>query len=213
MNTYAKFAPNVFIAKCSENHEKGETIKVTTKHGSQNDCIIFNFISEKDGSYYYSIIRADGFNVQEWAKKRAERLQGAALSAEKKSEQYYQASNEGKEFLSLAEPIKVGHHSEKRHRALIERNHNRMGKSVEFSNKSKEYESRAAYWKEKANKINLSMPESLEFYEFALEKAKLKHEGLIAGTIERSHSYSLTYAKNEMNKLENKIKLAKLLWG
>lgn len=44
----------------------------------------------------------------------------------------------GSEFLSLGEPIKVGHHSEKGHRALIERNWNRMEKSVEFAEKAKE---------------------------------------------------------------------------
>jgi len=57
------------------------------------------------------------------------------------------------------------------------------------------------------------MPESLEFYEFELEKAKMKHEGLKNGTIERLHSYSLTYAKKEVNEAENKLKLAKRLWA
>ena len=56
------------------------------------------------------------------------------------------------------------------------------------------------------------MPESLEFYEFELEKAKKKHEGLKNGTIERSHSFSLTYAKKAVNELEDKVKLAKRLW-
>lgn len=213
-NTYHKYIPNVFLAKCQVMHEKGETIQVTTKYGKENECIVFNLIGRgKDGEYFYSIVRADGFNVQEWAKKKAERLQGAALNAEKKSDQYYQASNEGKDFLALAEPIKIGHHSEKRHRALIERNHNRMSKSVEFSKKAEGYESRVAYWADKANTINLSMPESVEFYEFEVEKAKMKHEGLKNGTIERSHSYSLTYAKKDMNEAEKKLNLAKKLWA
>jgi hypothetical protein len=213
MNTYSKFAPNVFIAKCTEKHEKNEVIQVTTKYGKENDCIVFNLIGEKEGFYYYSIVRADGFNQQEWAKKKAERLQNASINAEKKSTQYWEASNEGKDFLSLGEPIKVGHHSEKRHRALIERNSKRMGKSVEFSKKSEEYESRVAYWANKANTINLSMPESLEFYEFELEKAKANHEGLKNGTIEKRHSYSLAYAKKEVNDIEKKLKLAQRLWA
>lgn len=212
-NTYHKYVPNVFLAKCMAKHEKGETIQVTTKYGKENDCIVFNLIGIKDGFCFYSIVRADGFNAQEWAKKRAEKLQNAALNAEKKSTQYFEASNEGREFLSLGEPIKIGHHSEKRHRALIDRNWNRMGKSVEFSEKATEYESRAAYWADKANTINLSMPESLEFYEFELEKAKIKHEGLKNGTIERSHSFSLTYAKKEVNEAEKKMNLAKKLWA
>ena len=31
MNTYSKYVPNVFLAKCSEKHEKGEVIEVTLK--------------------------------------------------------------------------------------------------------------------------------------------------------------------------------------
>ena len=88
-----------------------------------------------------------------------------------------------------------------------------MHKAVEYSKKADEYESRAAYWSDKANSINLSMPESLDFYEFELEKAKLKHEGLKNGTIERSHSYSLTYAKKDLNEVEKKLKLAQKLWN
>lgn len=77
--------PNVFLAKCSEQHEKGETILVSTKYGKENESIVFNLMFEKDGFYYYSIVRADGFNVQEWAKQRAERRREWAASAEQKS--------------------------------------------------------------------------------------------------------------------------------
>lgn len=134
MNTYAKFCPNVFVAKCTELHKKGEVITVETKYGKENDSVVFNLVAQKDGFYYYSIVRADGFNVQEWAKKRAEKLNNAATNAENKSNQYWEASNEGHHFLALGEPIKIGHHSERRHRALIERNHNRMHNAVEMTN-------------------------------------------------------------------------------
>ena len=213
MNTYSKFVPNVYLAKCTEKHEKGETIQVTTQYGKENECIVFNLIAEKEGFYYYSIVRADGFNAQDFANRKVERLQNAALNAEKKSNQYWEASNEGKDFLSLGEPIKIGHHSEKRHRALIERNSKRMSKSVEFSKKAESYEDRVSYWEKRAKTINLSMPESLEFYEYELEKAKAKHEGLKNGTIEKRHSYSLTYAKKEVNEITNKLKLAHKLWA
>ena len=88
-----------------------------------------------------------------------------------------------------------------------------MGKCVEFSEKAKSYEDRAAYWESKADTINLSMPESIEFFEFQLEKAIATHQGLKDGTIERAHSFSLTYAKKEVNELTKKVKLAKLLWS
>lgn len=58
-------------------------------------------------------------------------LNNWADNADKKGSDYKEKSNEGADFLALAEPIKVGHHSEKRHRALIERNWNRMSNAVE----------------------------------------------------------------------------------
>lgn len=213
MNTYYKFAPNVFLAQCTEEHEKGEIIPVTTKYGKENDSIVFNLIAKKNGFFYYSIVRADGYNIQERAKAKAERLQGWASSAEKKSDQYWEASNEGRDFLVLAEPIKVGHHSEKRHRALIERNHNRMDKAVEMFKKAAEYESRAEYWEKKTNEINLSMPESVEYYEFRLEQAIEKHEGIKSGKYPREHSFSLTYAKKYRNEAEKNLEMAKRLWS
>ena len=88
MNTYHKFAPNVFLAKCDEKHERGEEIAVTTKHGKENDCIVFNLIFEREGFYYYSIVRSDGFNVQEWAKRRAERRREWAASARRNSDDF-----------------------------------------------------------------------------------------------------------------------------
>ena len=212
-NTYAKYCPNVFVAKCPEKHEKGEVIPVTTKYGKENDSIVFNLVAEKDGFYYYSIVRDDGFNVQERAKAKAERYSNWAASAEKRSTQYYEASNEGRDFLALGEPIKVGHHSEKRHRALIDRNWNRMGKSVAESEKAEQHEGKAEYWERKANDINLSMPESIEYFEYKVEQAKERHEGLKNGTIERSHSYSLTYAKKDLNEAEKNLKTAKKLWA
>lgn len=213
MNTYYKYAPNVFLAKCDEKHEKGEEIAITTKYGKENDCIVFNLIFERGGFYYYSIVRADGFNVQEWAKRRAERRREWAASAESKSYEYYEKSNKDREFLSLGEPIKVGHHSERRHRKAIEDAWNNMGKGVEFSDKAYEHERLARYWDAKANIINLSMPESIDFYEHKLEKAKEYHEGLKSGKYPREHAYSLTYAKKEVNELQKKYDIAKKLWG
>ncbi len=212
-NTYAKYTANVFVAKCEERHEKGETIVLTTKYGKEHECIVFNLVARnKEGFYFYSIVRADGFNAQEFAKKKAERYQQWAQNAEAKSDQLWEASNEGRDFLSLGEPIKIGHHSEKRHRALIERNHNRMSKAVEVGKKVEQHESKAEYWNDKAKVINLSMPESVEYYEFKVEEAKERHEGLKSGKYERSHSFSLTYAKKAVNEAEKNLITAKKLW-
>ena len=35
MNTYSKYCANVFLAKCTELHEKGEKISMTTKYGQE----------------------------------------------------------------------------------------------------------------------------------------------------------------------------------
>ncbi|TXI12725.1 MAG: DUF3560 domain-containing protein [Polynucleobacter sp.] len=209
-NTYAKYCPNVWVAKCPEKHERGEIIYLTTKYGKENEVTVFNLVFQKDGFFYYSFVRTDGFN---YAEHRAARLMGYASTAEAKSDKAWEASNEGKEFLSLGEPIKIGHHSERRHRALIERNRTRMDKAMAEKKKAEEYQHRADFWARKAKDITLANPESLDYYEHLLEKAKARHEGLKNGTIERSHSYSLTYAKKEVNEIEKKIKTARLLWA
>ena len=213
MNTYVKFCPNVFLAKCDEKHEKGEVIEVTTKYGNENESIVFNLIFEKDGFFYYSIVRADGFNVQEWAKQRAERRRAWAESAERKSKEYFDKSNKDRDFLSLGEPIKVGHHSERRHRKAIEDAWNNTDKAVTFSDKATEHESKAEYWDKRANTINLSMPESIDFYEHKLEQAKEFHEGVKSGKSPREHAYTLTYAKKAVNEAQKNYELALKLWG
>lgn len=213
MNTYSKYAPNVFLAKCADRHEKGEVIPVTTQYGKENDSIVFNLIYEKDGFFFYSIVRADGYNCQQRAKGKAEKYNSWATGAENKSTEYYNRSNKDADFLSLGEPIKIGHHSEGKHRRIIEQRNNNMAKSFEFTQKAEAHESKAEYWESRANDINLSMPESLEFYTYKLEKAKEYHEGLKSGKYKREHSFSLTYAKKEVNELEKKVQLANKLWN
>ena len=195
MNTYHKYAPNVFLAKCSEQHNKGDIIEVTTKYGKDNESLVFNLVLEKDGFFYYSIVRADGFNVQERAKRKAEKYDEWALSAHKKSSEYMKDSQEGAEFLRLAEPIKIGHHSEKRHRALIDRNWDRVGKAVKMTEKAEEHERKAEYWEKKQ------------------DKAKEYHQGLKSGKYPKQHMYSLTYAKKDVNEQQKNYDLAIKLWG
>ena len=97
--------------------------------------------------------------------------------------------------------------------ALIERNWNRMGKSVEFSEKSNAHETKAEYWEKRANDINLSMPESIEYWESKLETATEYHEGLKSGKYPREHGYSLTYAKKDVNEAQKNLDIAIKLWG
>ena len=212
MNTYSKFCPNVFLAKCTETHEAGELITMSTRHGSTHEAEIHNLIYERDGFFFYSVTRADGTNAQTRAAAKAERLAGYAANAEKRAENFYNKSNEGADFLKLAEPIKIGHHSEKRHRALIARNNANFGKYVNETNNAEAYEARAAYWAERENDINLSMPESIDFYAHKLEAARKYHADMKAGKIERRHSMSLQYAKKAVNEAEKNYNLALKLW-
>ncbi len=210
MNKFKKYCPNVWVAECDEEYEKGEIIELETKYGKTVECEVYNLIGENNEKYFYSIVRLED---KTYAQRKAERYSNSAQKHLAKSENYYNASQEGREFLSLGEPIKVGHHSEKRHRALIERNWNRMGKSVECEEKAKEAERKAEYWENKAGEITLAMPESIEYFSEQLEKAITYHKGLKDGSIERSHSYSLTYANKEVKELRKKVEIAKLLWG
>jgi len=211
--TYAKYCPNVFLAKCEEECGRDEIIEVVTKYGNVNECVVHNLIYKDDSHYYYSITRLDGYNVQERARRKAEQYENWAQTRRKKSDQYYEASNEGAEFLSLAEPIKIGHHSEKRHRALIERNYKRMAKSVENSDKADQHEQKAKAWEKRFEVIDLSMPESLQYFSMELKREILEHHLLKTKPELREHSYSLTYASKKVKELKQKVETAKKLWG
>ena len=210
MNKFKKYCPNVWVAECDEEYQKGEIIELETKHGKSIECEVFNLVAKNSGKFYYSIVRLEELT---YAQRKAERYSNAAQNHAAKSAERLNAAQEGREFLSLGEPIKIGHHSEKRHRALIERNWNRMEKSMEFDEKAKEAESKAEYWENKASEITLAMPESLEYFKIQLEKAITYHQGLKDGTIEKWHSYSLAYAKKDVNELRKKVEIAEKLWG
>lgn len=212
MNTYKKYCPHVYLAKTSEVYKKGDVIILTTRHGKENRHIVYNLIYTENGFNYYSIIREDGFNGQKRALKKAEQRKEWAESAERKATEYYEASREGEEFLKLGEPIKIGHHSENRHRNLIERNHRRFGRYVEETKKAEKHIESAENFKLKATEINLSMPESFDFFNSELEKAIERHKFLKENPDKRSHSMELAYANNKVKDLRKKVEIAKRLW-
>lgn len=213
MNTYSKYCPNVWVAKCSEKHEKGEAIILTTKHGNENECIVWNLIYERDGFFYYSITCADGYNSQERAKAKAERYEEWADKARQRSDEAFERSNNAVAGIPFGQPILVGHHSEGMHRAAIKKSWAAMDKSVEEMHKAEAHESKAEYWERMADKIDLSMPESIEFYEHKLEVAKEYHEGLKSGKYPKQHSYSVTYANKAVREAESNLAIARKLWG
>jgi hypothetical protein len=211
MQYFKSSIPNVFFIKSTEPLERGQVVDVQTASGNFHECQIYNLMAkDKNGAYYYSYERLDG----NYAAQKAEKLYQAADNAGARGDAYVEAANEGKDFLSLGEPIKVGHHSEKKHRALIERNYERMRRANEEYKKIDTLEARAAYWERKAAEINLSKPESVEYYKHKLEEAKAKHAAIKATPKhEREHSYSLTYANNAVKDFAQKVELAEKLWG
>ena len=214
MNRFRKYCPNVWVAECEEEYEKGEIIELETKYGKEVDCEVYNFLgytgTKENPKYCYSIVKLE---EKSYAERKAEKYENASANSQKKQKEWFDKADEGKEFLSLGEPIKVGHHSEKRHRALIERNLKRIENGISLDDKIEEQQRKAEYWGNKAKEITLAMPESLEYFKAQLEKAVVYHQGLKDGTIKREHSYSLTYAKNDVNELNKKVKIAELLWG
>lgn len=213
MNTYTKYCPNVWVAKCSEKHIKGEEILVITKYWKENVCIVWNFLGIKDGCYLYSITRSDGYNHQERARAKAERHEEWADKARQRSDEAFERSQKAVAGIPMGQPILVGHYSERTHRSAIDKSLTAMGKSVEEMHKAEAHESKAAYWERMADKIDLSMPESIDFYAHKLEVAKEYHEGVKSGKYPRQRAYTLTYAKKAVNDMQKCYDIAVKLWG
>ena len=112
MNTYIKYCPNVFVAQCSEKHEKGDTVMVETKYGKENECIIHNFVgytgTKENPMYCYSITRADGYNNQERAKNKVEKLNNWADNANKRGDEWMEKATKEKTFYHLQSQLKWG---------------------------------------------------------------------------------------------------------
>lgn len=211
MNRYKKYCPNVFVAECDDAHNKGDIIEIETKYWKVNEHIVHNLVLEKNWKYYYSITRADGFNSQERAKRKLERYNELSSKSYSKSMTHFNRSNKDADFLRLAEPIKVWHHSESRHRKMIEKANNETTKMFEASKKAEDYISKSEYRETQKNKIDLSMPESIEYYGHMYEKAKKYHFDMKMWLIPKKHSYSLTYAKKDVNNYKKKLEIAKKL--
>lgn len=205
--------PIVFCLQSQEIYKKDDVVKYTTKYGKEIELIIYKLIFTKNGFNYYSYLRADGKNRKTILENKIEKRKEWAEARENKSNQYFEASKEGADFLALAEPIKIGHHSESKHRALIERNWNRMGKCVENSDKAKEHLEKAENLEAMLNsELPLDTPDCLDEIAVRLKKAEELHLFYKNNLEKRPHSFALTYAKKKVNDLTKKLDIAKNLW-
>lgn len=212
-NRYFKYCRNVWVVETTKTYSRGDIIEVTTKREKINEHYVHNLVAQKNGLNYYSITRVDGTNTQTVAERKANKYLGWADSARVKAEEYHHKSNKDHNFLVLAEPIKIGHHSEKRHRKAIDNANRNTEKSVEMDNKMNLHLDKAEYWKGRTNDINLSMPESIEYFDAMLNEAKKHHLFLKENPEKREHSMSLQYAKKKVQDLAKKHELSVKLWG
>lgn len=210
MDKFKKYCPNVWVAESEYEYDKGDVIELETKYGKIVECEVYNKVLEKNNLFYYSIVRLED---KTYAERKVEKYKNASMNNAKKSSEKISQAQEGAEFLSLGEPIKIGHHSEHRHRALTERNNSRMKKSMEYLEKAEEQSQKAKYWEEKANQITLAMPCSLEYFKEKLEDAIIYHKKLKSGEMPQAHAYSMSYASKEVRELKKKVKIAEALWG
>lgn len=87
------------------------------------------------------------FVNQEYTTKqdgRRERLEERAAAKRQASNDAYKRSHELVEHIPMGQPILVGHHSERRHRATLDKSWNAMGKSVALDKQAENLESRAS---------------------------------------------------------------------
>lgn len=213
MNTYKKFGPNVFVASCDDKYEKGDVITVETKHENEHECVVWNYLGERNGKHLHSITRADGFNSKKRIENKLEKTKQYQDNARARFTKHSDLSNRDSDFLSLGEPIKVGHHSEKRHRKMIKYACNQANKASEEYKKAKSYDDKIDSLSRRVNNVDLSMPESLEYYKEKLEKAVIRHKKLKSGELEKEHDYSMQYALQDVKKLKKKVELATQLWA
>ena len=207
-------SPKSFVLETEAEYQKEDVVEYTTKYGKEIELIIYKLVFSKHGKNYYSYERSDGKCRKSILQARADKRREWASANERKSDASWEASREGRNFLVLAEPIKVGHHSEKGHRALIERNAKRMDKSVEYSKKAESHEWKASNIEDKLkSELPIDTPDCLEAIEKALKNAKELHLFYKENPSERKHSFSLTYAKKKVNELTKRLKIANNLWG
>ena len=74
---------------------------------------------------------------------RLEKRRDWAKSRERKSEAAFETSSRAVDGIPFGQPILVGHHSEKRHRAALDKSWNALGKSVEHHKMAEHHEQKA----------------------------------------------------------------------
>ena len=162
-NIFKKYTSGVYAMQ-SESHDlmHGDAATITTRHGKEVAVTVWKRLGYSGAYSLYSVIREDGKCRESFLRAKAEKRSESAERAEARSHAYYEKSRKDADFLSLGEPIKIGHHSEGRHRKAIEDANKYMGKSCAESDKAKKYAYKAETLEIRAdNDISLDTPESI----------------------------------------------------
>lgn len=184
---------------------------ITTRRGKNISVTVWKKVKQRGGLAYYSVIREDGKTRAARMACLAERAENAAARQEQISGEYYEKSRKDRDFLSLGEPIKVGHHSEKRHRKMIDDAWNNMGKSVAASDKAKDYAGRAETLAEKAEaEINLDEPTSVERLAERVEALEAERAALKASG--KYETYQLQNLGANIRRYKERLNTARELW-
>ena len=158
---FKKYTAGVYCLASETRHERGDEVCVPTRRGKEVEVTIWKHLFSKNGVHYYSYTRNDGINSSERLQTKAEKHRERAEKASTRSDQFQEKANEHKDFLSLAEPIKVGHHSEKRHRRIIEQAQNNASKCIAEMKKASELLDRAEGAEAASEKIFIDTPDCL----------------------------------------------------
>ncbi|WP_413711773.1 DUF3560 domain-containing protein [Rhizobium sp. Rhizsp82] len=209
---FKKYTTGVYCLETeTDDLTHGSVVEVTTRHGKNVAVMIWKKLLTKAGKTYYSYVREDGMDRKAWQARKVEKLQNAAARQNELSDSHYAKSNQHRDFLSLGEPIKVGHHSERRHRKLFEDANRHMAKCVEASRKAdgqleraETIESRLAY------EINLDTPDSLELLTQRVQDLEHKRDALKAsGNYE---SFQLSNLGANIRRYKERLATAQKLW-
>lgn len=149
--------------------------------------------------------RAD---YEERRKARQIRYEELSKKAEERSNQFSNSNANRILQMTPGQPIIIGHHSEKKHRRLLDRAHNDIRKSIEEDEKSKYYKDRAKKV-ENSKVIYADDPNALEKLKNKLEY--LEHERSLIKADENHTSWQLQNIGATIRETKRRIsKLEKL---
>lgn len=213
---FRKYAKSAWCLETDQSYEHGDKVIVTTKYGKEVSISIWKFLFEKNGTKYYSYIRDDGMCGKQKHLRNAERYEKRADRKKVESDSYYEKSNKDQDFLSLGEPIKVGHHSEKRHRRIIEQANRNMSKCVEASKDAENLKERAENAKFAADdKIYLDTPECLEQLRLKLGELEARRDSIKAhnkASKDKTPRFVLSNLGAKIRATKKNLSIAENLW-